>query len=161
LAHRQKKREIQIALNLIDTLKPFMDDEIEEFQAKNSEFAEELSSNNMAKLMLGKIASIYEEQANQQLGGMKSAKANMSEFGQKLSQKKAVAKSMWSTYKAAKKMKKEEDEIQEKEAVEAAQKAANGVQEEEKKRRRGTISKGGRESFGSLGERKGSYESNV
>ena len=110
-----------------------MDDEIEEFQAKNSEFAEELSSNNMAKLMLGKISSIYEEQANQQLGGMKSAKANMSEFGQKLSQKKAVAKSMWSTYKAAKKMKKEEEEILEKEAREAAEKVASGIPEEERK----------------------------
>lgn len=65
LEHRQKKREIQIALNLIDTLKPFMDDEIEEFQEKNDEFAKDLATNNMGKLMLGKIASIYSEQAYQ------------------------------------------------------------------------------------------------
>jgi len=45
----------------VETLKPFLDDEIEEFQAKNSEFAEELATNNMGKLMLGKIASIYKE----------------------------------------------------------------------------------------------------
>ena len=38
-----------------------MDDEIEEFQAKNSEFAEELATNSMGKLMLGKIAAIYDE----------------------------------------------------------------------------------------------------
>ena len=61
LAHRQKKREIQIALNIIDTLKPFMDDEIEEFKEKNSEFAKELATNSMGKLMLGKIACIYDE----------------------------------------------------------------------------------------------------
>lgn len=65
LDHRQKKREIQIALNLIDTLKPFMDDEIEEFQEKNDEIAKDMTSNSMGKLMLGKIAIIYAEQANQ------------------------------------------------------------------------------------------------
>jgi len=99
LAHRQKKREIQIALNLIETLKPFMNDDIEDFQDQNSKFAEELATNNMGKLMLGKIASIYREQSNQRLGGLKSTKANLSEIGHKWKQKKAVAKSMWSTYK--------------------------------------------------------------
>jgi len=38
-----------------------MDDEIEEFKEKNSEFAKELATNSMGKLMLGKIACIYDE----------------------------------------------------------------------------------------------------
>ena len=49
---------------MVQTLEHFMNDEIEEFQEKNSQFAEELATNNMGKLMLGKIASIYKEQAN-------------------------------------------------------------------------------------------------
>ena len=84
---------------MVKTLEQFMNDEIEEFQVKNSQFAEELATNNMGKLMLGKIASIYKEQANQRLGGIKSTKANLSEFSHKFKQKKAVAKSMWQTYK--------------------------------------------------------------
>jgi hypothetical protein len=58
-----------------------MDGDMEEFEAKNSEFAQDLAQNEMGKLMLGKIAYIYAEQANQQLGGVKSMRAGASEFG--------------------------------------------------------------------------------
>ena len=61
----------------------------------------------MGKMMLGRVASVYIEQATQQLGGIKSMGAHEDEVKSKWSAKMGVAKSMYATYKAAKKMEKD------------------------------------------------------
>ena len=61
----------------------------------------------MGKMMLGRVASVYIEQATQQLGGIKSIGAHVDEVKSKWSAKMGVAKSMYATYKAAKKMEKD------------------------------------------------------
>jgi len=40
-----------------------MDGDLEYFEQTNSEYAQDLSSNSMGKLLLGKVAAIYAEQA--------------------------------------------------------------------------------------------------
>lgn len=68
----------------------------------------------MGKMMLGKVASVYIEQAHQQLGGIKSVGAHVDEVKSKWSAKIGVAKSMYNTYKAAKKMEKDMQKEEEK-----------------------------------------------
>ena len=60
----------------------------------------------MGKMMLGKIAQIYIEQGYQHLGGLKAMEASVGEVTGRWGAKIDVAKSMYSTYKAAKKMEK-------------------------------------------------------
>jgi hypothetical protein len=79
----------------------------------------------MGKMMLGKIASIYIEQGQQQLGGMKAAGAHVDEVKSKWSAKIGVAKSMYATYKAAKKMEKDMEGQEEEKVQEGEEKKAN------------------------------------
>ena len=117
LEFRQRKREVQLAVNLVKSLdlyisgKPQWEDDFQNFHTLN---AQELSANPMGKMMLGKIANVYIEQATQNLGGLKSMGAHVDEVKSKWSAKMGVAKSMYATYKAAKKMEKDMKEEEKK-----------------------------------------------
>lgn len=104
LEFHQKKREVQIVLNLIDTLQLFMDDKMDEFVAANEEIAKELSANSMGKAMLGKISYIYIETGTLYIGGLKSVIPYFNKLGHNWDAKVSLLKSMYSTLKAAKKM---------------------------------------------------------
>ena len=66
-----------IAVNLVKTLDPFIEGELEDFDKTQIENCEELSGNPMGKMMLGIISYIYMEQAQQYLGGLDGAQAHM------------------------------------------------------------------------------------
>ena len=107
---KQKKREVQIAVNLTTSLSVYAADKVggtDDLQAEMVEQAQELAANPMGKLLLGKIAQIYLEQANQVLGGFKALGANIGEYKGGIKQKTAIASSLYKTYKAAKKMEKQ------------------------------------------------------
>jgi hypothetical protein len=55
----------------------------------------------MGKMLLGRVASIYIEQANQELGGLTSVRAHVHEAKSKWSAKLGVASSLYSTLSAA------------------------------------------------------------
>ena len=62
LEFKQKKREVQLAVNLVKNLSLFLEDQtVEEFKLYNDATAQELCKNPMGKMMLGKIAHIYIE----------------------------------------------------------------------------------------------------
>ena len=110
LEFKQRKREVQLAVNLVKSLDLYMADKPQwenDFQNFHTLNAQELSGNPMGKMMLGRVASVYIEQATQQLGGLKSMGAHVDEVKSKWSAKMGVAKSMYATYKAAKKMEKD------------------------------------------------------
>lgn len=50
-----------IASNLVKTLEPFIEGELESFTQAQKEMCEELSANPMGKMMLGVISYIYME----------------------------------------------------------------------------------------------------
>lgn len=104
LEFHQKRREVQIVLNLIDTLQLFMDDKLDEFVKVNEEIAKELTTNGMGKAMLGKIAYIYIETGTLYIGGLKSIIPYFNKLGHNWDAKMSLLKSMYSTFKAAKKM---------------------------------------------------------
>ena len=58
----------------------------------------------MGKMMLGVISYIYIERAQQFLGGIDGTKAQIKQVGHNIKGKYAIAKSAYSTFKAAKKM---------------------------------------------------------
>ena len=110
LEFHQKKREVQLAVNLIETLQLFMDDKMEEFEAANEAMAKELASNSMGKAMLGKIAYIYIETGTLHIGGLKSIIPHFNKMGHNWEAKVSLMKSMYSTFKAAKKMEEQRHE---------------------------------------------------
>ena len=64
LEFKQKKREIQIAINLTTNLAIYAADKVggtDDLQTEMVEQAKELSANPMGKLLLGKIGLIYFE----------------------------------------------------------------------------------------------------
>lgn len=80
---KQKKREIQIAVNLTTNLALYAADKVggtDDLQTEMVELAQELIANPMGKLLLGKIGVIYYEQALQQLGGVEALGAEFDEF---------------------------------------------------------------------------------
>lgn len=77
---------------------------MEEFVRVNEETAKELTSNNMGKAMLGKIAYIYKETGTLYIGGLKSIIPYFNKLGHNWNAKMSLLKSMYSTFKAAKKM---------------------------------------------------------
>lgn len=77
LEFKQKKREVQLAVNLVKNLQLFMDGQTDDFNNFNILNAQELSVNPMGKMMLGRIAQIYIEQGYQHLGGLKSMEAHV------------------------------------------------------------------------------------
>ena len=81
-----------------------MDDKLEEFTQKNEEIAKELTTNGMGKAMLGKIAYIYIETGTLYIGGLKSVIPYFNKLGHNWDAKMSLLKSMYSTFKAAKKM---------------------------------------------------------
>jgi len=81
-----------------------VDDKQEEFERVNEEAAKELTSNNMGKAMLGKIAYIYKETGTLYIGGLKSIVPYFNKLGHNWDAKMNLLKSMYSTFKAAKKM---------------------------------------------------------
>ena len=52
-----------IAVNLVKSLEPFIQGEVESFEKTQIESCEELSTNAMGKMMLGIISYVYIEQA--------------------------------------------------------------------------------------------------
>lgn len=50
-----------IAVNLVKTLDPFIQDELEDFEKTQIESCEELAGNAMGKMMLGTISYVYIE----------------------------------------------------------------------------------------------------
>jgi hypothetical protein len=91
----------------VKNLSLFLQNEtVAEFKLYNEAIAQELCKNPMGKMMLGKIAAIYIEQGHQHLGGFKAMEASVGEVTGRWGAKIDVAKSMYSTYKAAKKMEK-------------------------------------------------------
>ena len=81
-----------------------MDDKMDEFVAANEEMAKELSANSMGKAMLGKISYIYIETGTLYIGGLKSVIPYFNKLGHNWDAKISLLKSMYSTFKAAKKM---------------------------------------------------------
>jgi hypothetical protein len=88
----------------METLQLFMDDKMEEFERINEETAKELSSNSMGKAMLGKVSYIYIETGTMYIGGISSVIPYFNRLGHNWSAKTSLLKSMYSTFKAAKKM---------------------------------------------------------
>lgn len=111
LEFKQKRREVQIAVNLATSLTLYAADRVghtDDLQQECIDQAKELSANPMGKLLLGKIGWIYCEQAKQELGGLDAIGANIDEFKGGIKQKHAIASSLYKTYKAATKMQKEQ-----------------------------------------------------
>ena len=81
-----------------------MDDKLDEFVKVNEEIAKELTTNGMGKAMLGKIAYIYIEMGTLYIGGLKSIIPYFNKLGHNWDAKMSLLKSMYSTFKAAKKM---------------------------------------------------------
>ena len=100
------------------------------------ERAQELSTNPMGKLLLGKIGWIYAEQAKQELGGSDSVGAHIDEFKGGMKQKANIAGAFWKTYKSAKKLHNEqiaEEQAEMKKAMEESKNQAAPKDEETKK----------------------------
>ena len=94
----------------METLQLFMDDKMEEFERVNEETAKELSSNSMGKAMLGKVSYIYIETGTMHVGGISSVIPYFNRLGHNWDAKTSLLKSMYSTFKAAKRMEDERRE---------------------------------------------------
>lgn len=83
---------------------------MDDFIAANEEIAKELSVNSMGKAMLGKISYIYIETGTLYIGGLKSVIPYFNKLGHDWDSKMSLLKSMYSTFKAAKKMEEQKKE---------------------------------------------------
>ena len=94
LEFKQKKREVMVAINLQNNLAIYQADLVgntDDLHQDTIERAQELSTNPMGKLLLGKIGWIYCEQAKQELGGSESMGAHIDEFKGGLKQKANIS----------------------------------------------------------------------
>ncbi len=115
MEYRQRKREVQCAVNLAKTLQEYLDEpkqsEHVQFRAKLEREAAELAANPVGATLLSVIGYVYIEQAENMLGFKHSVAAGLGltdikRRGHVLATKYRAAKSVYKTYKVAKKMEK-------------------------------------------------------
>jgi hypothetical protein len=76
---RQKKREVQCAVNLSQKLQQYVDGDISGFERTVTEEAVELSQSAFGGVLLNLIGTIYMEQGRAELGGFSSIGVNFSQ----------------------------------------------------------------------------------
>jgi curved DNA-binding protein CbpA len=106
---KQRKREVQCALSLVERIEPFLSGAENEqaFKERVKRDATELAETSFGGTLLHTIGYVYEQQSIQQVSGMASVMAGMRQTGHTKSNQLRLAKSMAQSVLAARKIEKE------------------------------------------------------
>lgn len=95
---KQKKREVQCAVNLAQKLQQYVDGDISGFERAVDEEAEELSRSAFGGVLLNLIGTIYMEQGRAELGGLGGLGVNLSQTNRYIGTRYAVPRSRTHTF---------------------------------------------------------------